>query len=234
MRDARSKTEACGVPGRLEEPRKRLRPAPRRVLGALLCATLLGLLGGGCGRSSRSQTAGNSDEGASPDAAAEQAAANALKTQPLSDADVNLYLDIMKAAADQITNPSGQDRAAIDFARQVNSGKATGAVTPDQAQLLVHATQLAQLDETIAAQRGVQARYDAIRGVVEGLVGPMVCTSCSGDGGAQATSAAQQQEWDKEQAVQETDLKLLEPHRAEIESVQKQVRGFLTNQPSSN
>jgi hypothetical protein len=99
---------------------------------------------------------------------------------------------------------------------------------------LAHAAQLTQVDEDIAAQRGVKSRYDAIRGVIEGLVGTMACASCSGDGGAQAASAAQQQEWAAEQAVMQTDQKLLQPHSAEIVSLQKQVRGFLTNQPAND
>jgi hypothetical protein len=32
----------------------------------------------------------------------------------------------------------------------------------------------------------------------------------------------------------QTDQKLLQPHSAEIVSLQKQVRGFLTNQPAND
>jgi hypothetical protein len=198
--------------------------APVMIL--LLCMAMAA----GCGHSSTAGTGGGGDAGSSPDSSAELAAANALKTTPLTEADIDLYIDIMKTAADKVTNATGQDRAAINLMKQMSSGQPSGTVTPDQTTLLVRGTQLAQIDEQIAAQRGVQPRYDAIRGVIEGLVGPMVCTSCSGDGGAQPASAAQQQEWAAEEAVQKTDLQLLQPNSAEITSLQKQVRGFLTNQ----
>jgi hypothetical protein len=203
------------------------RRAPAMVL--FLCAAMAA----GCGHSSTAGTSGSDGSGtagADSDSSAEQAAANALKTTPLTQADIDLYTDIMKTAADKVTNATGDDRAAIDLMKKMNSGQPSGTVTPDQTALLVRGTQLAQIDEQIAAQRGVQPRYDAIRGVIEGLVGPMVCTSCSGDGGAQPASAAQQQEWAAEEAVQKTDLQLLQPNSAEITNLQKQVRGFLTNQ----
>jgi hypothetical protein len=204
------------------------------VLAVLLCAAMVS----GCGHSANSESGGAADSGTpaggSSDSAAEQAAAKTLKTTPLTEADIDLYLDIMRAAADKITNATGQDRAALDLMKQVNSGKINGAMTPDQAALLAHAAQLAQVDEQIAAQRGVQPRYDAIRGVIEGLVGIQACTSCSGDGGTQAASAAQQQEWAAEEAVLKTDLAMLQPHSAEITSLQKQVRGVLTNQAGND
>jgi len=204
------------------------------VLAVLLCAAMVA----GCGHSANSESSGAADSGTSAggssDSADEQAAAKTLKTTPLTQSDIDLYLDIMRAAADKITNATGQDRAALDLMKQVNSGKTNGAMTPDQAALLAHAAQLAQIDEQIAAQRGVQPRYDAIRGVIEGLVGIEACASCSGDGGAQAASAAQQQEWAAEEAVLKTDLAMLQAHSAEITSLQKQVRGVLTNQGGSD
>jgi hypothetical protein len=204
------------------------------MLAVLTCATMVA----GCGHSVKPDSGGSADAGASgggsSDSAAEQAAANALKTTPLTEADIDLYLDIMRAAADKITNATGQDRAALDLMKQVNSGKTNGALTPDQAALLARVAQLAQIDEQIAAQRGVQPRYDAIRGVIEGLVGIQACPSCSGDGGTQAASAAQQQEWATEEAVLKTDLAMLQAHSAEITSLQKQVRGILTNPAGSD
>jgi hypothetical protein len=228
MADMRNQREAAETAGTI--PAK----APIVAMLFLICAAVAT----GCGHSSTSGSgAGGATEtagGTSSNSGNDQAAANALKTTPLTEADIDLYLDIMKAAADRVTNATGQDRAALDLLRQVNSGKTTGALTPDQAALLAHAAQLTQVDEDIAAQRGVKSRYDAIRGVIEGLVGTMACASCSGDGGAQAASAAQQQEWAAEQAVMQTDQKLLQPHSAEIVSLQKQVRGFLTNQPAND
>ena len=223
MRNQREEAETAGtIPAK----------APIVAMLFLICAAVAT----GCGHSSTSGLGGATETagGTSSNSSDDQAAANALKTTPLTEADIDLYLDIMKAAADRVTNATGQDRAALDLLRQVNSGKTTGALTPDQAALLAHAAQLAQVDEDIAAQRGVKSRYAAISGVIEGLVGTLACASCSGDGGAQAASAAQQQEWAAEQAVMQTDQKLLQPHSAEIVSLQKQVRGFLTNQAAND
>src|SRR5580704_11724025 len=204
------------------------------LLAVLVCAAMAI----GCGHSASSESSGAADAGASgdrsSDSAAEQAAAKTLKATPLTESDIDLYLDIMRAAADRIKNATGQDRAALDLMKQVSSGKTNGAMTPDQAALLAHAAQLAQIDEQIAAQRGVQPRYDAIRGVIEGLVGIQACPSCSGDGSADPVSAAQQQEWATEEAVLKTDLSMLQAHSAEITSLQKQVRGILTNQVGSD
>jgi hypothetical protein len=220
--------------GEITRRRSKKRALISLELAVLLCAAMVA----GCGHSGNAESAGAADAGASSggssDSAAEQAAAKTLKTTPLTESDIDLYLDVMRAAADRIKNATGQDRAALDLMKQVNSGKINGAMTPDQAALLAHAAQLAQIDEQIAAQRGVQPRYDAIRGVIEGLVGIQACPTCSGDGSADPVSAAQQQEWATEEAVLKTDSAMLQAHSAEITSLQKQVRGILTNQPGSN
>ncbi|MGB6431629.1 MAG: hypothetical protein WBF06_13670 [Candidatus Acidiferrales bacterium] len=199
------------------------------VLGLALCAALAG----GCGHSPEPATngAGNTpaQAAAAPGSGNDQAAANALRTTPLTEADIDLYLDVMKAAADQITHETGRDRAALNLIRQVNDGKLTGVLTPEQSGLLRRGVELRQLDDQIAVQRGEQKHYEAIRDVIEGLIGPASCGGCSADGGVEGASAEQEKEWADEEAVQHEDLKLLEPHRADIVALQKQVRGSVTN-----
>jgi hypothetical protein len=188
----------------------------------------------GCGHSpngTAEQSAG-AGGGAAVSAAKEGPVPN-FDTTPLSQADVDLYIDVMTAAANYVKNPSANDRAAMDFAAQVNSGKVTTAVSPAQAQMLARTAVLAQYDMEIAKQRGISARYEAIRGAVEGLVGMMACPTCGGDGGTMPVSQGQNDQTAR-QSAQKTDLALLQPHSAEIISMQKQVRGVIMNGAQSH
>jgi len=182
----------------------------------------------GCQRSAANAVPARSD--ASPAASVAAASPAARPTpaassviSPLTNADVDLYLTVMRAAADRVAHATGQDKAAIDLARQVAHG---ATPTPDQATLLVRAADLAQADVDIAKARGVEARYEQVRGVVEGLIGLGACPTCSGDGGGPVTEQ-QQQDAAKEDAARAADMRTLEPHRAEIERLQKQVRGIM-------
>lgn len=187
----------------------------------------------GCGHSQNGtaeQSAGSGGDATAP--TAKQGPTPNFDTTPLTQSDLDLYIDVMTAAANYVKNPSASDRAAMDFAIQVNSGKVTSAVTPAQAQMLARTAALAQYDVEIAKQRGISDRYEAIRGVVEGLVGMTACPTCSGDGGAIPASQAQSDQTAR-QSAQKIDLSLLQPHRAEIEALQKQVRGVIMNGPQS-
>jgi hypothetical protein len=200
----------------------------RSALPLLAAATFLL----GCGHSQSGSTDQNSGSGGTAPATQKGPAPN-FDTQPLAQADVDLYIDVMKAAADYVKNPSASDRAAMDFSAQVTSGKVTSTISPAQAQMLARTATLAQYDMEIAKQRGISERYEAIRGVVEGLVGMTACASCSGDGGG-AVTQAQKDLAAKEDAAHKVDLTLLEPHRAEIESLQKQLRGVMMNGPQAH
>jgi len=188
----------------------------------------------GCGKSGNEAVNPGSSGGTVGSApAANKGPVPNYDTTPMTQADVDLYIDVMKAAAAYIQNPSASDKAAMDFAKQVGAGKITGTVTPEQAQMLARAATLAQYDEEIAKQRGISKRYDAIKGTVEGLVGMTACPTCSGDGGGPVT----QQQKDQaalEEAAHKADLVLLQPHSEEITSLQRQVRGVLMNGPDSH
>jgi hypothetical protein len=154
-------------------------------------------------------------------------------TTPMTQADVDLYISVMQAAAAYIKNPSASDQAALDFTKQVNGGKVTTAITPAQAQMLARAATLAQYDMEIAKQRGISKRYEAIRGTVEGLVGMTACPTCSGDGGGPVTQQ-QKDQAAQEDAAHKADMVLLQPHSDEIVALQKQIRGVLMNGPDSH
>ena len=192
------------------------------------------ILFSGCGHSpngAAEQSAGSGGGAATP--AAKQGPVPNFDTTPLTPADVDLYIDVMTAAANYVKNPSANDRAAMDFAAQVTAGKVTTAISPAQAQMLARTAVLAQYDMEIAKQRGISARYEAIRGEVEGLVGMMACPTCGGDGGTTPVSQSQG-DLTARQSAQKIDLSLLQPHSAEITSLQKQVRGIMMNGQQSH
>jgi hypothetical protein len=202
----------------------------RNALTLLAAAALLS----GCGHSQNGtaeQTAGSG--GGAATSAAKQGPVPNFDTTPLTQADVDLYIDVMTAAANYVKNPSADDRAAMDFSAQVTAGKVTTAVSPAQAQMLARTAVLAQYDMEIAKQRGISARYEVIRGAVEGLVGMMACPTCGGDGGTTPTSQTSSEQTAR-QSAQKIDLSLLQPHSAEIASLQKQVRGVIMNGPQSH
>src|ERR1700689_2625031 len=114
----------------------------RNALTLLAAAALLS----GCGHSQN----GTSDQAAGSGGAAAPAAKHGpvpnYDTTPLTQADVDLYIDVMTAAANYVKNPSADDRAAMDFAAQVTAGKVTTAISPAQAQMLARTAVLAQYD----------------------------------------------------------------------------------------
>jgi hypothetical protein len=121
----------------------------------------------------------------------------------LSETDVALYLQIMRGAADHIAQANGDDRAAIDYMQATKAGSpGTAPASGETAMLERRAQDLSTYDEKLAEDQGVKARYDAVKGEIEGQ-GPA------------------------NPAVQEADSKVVDPHRDEIQSLQNKVRGFM-------
>ena len=161
---------------------------------------------------------------------------------PLGKADVDLYLDILRAAAAHNAHLTGDDKAAVDFTLQMQrhppQNPAAGHMpTPAEmnqmirnANLSARAAVLASYDDTIAQQRGVAARYDAIKNEVETVLAQVTGMggSCGGDctppGGF---SAAQLARAKKESDAVNADKPLIAPHVAEIVSLKKQISGFM-------
>jgi hypothetical protein len=150
---------------------------------------------------------------------------------PLSEADVDLYLEVMRGAADHIAQATGDDRAALDFVR-ANHGNIPSAQDTQNAQettmLLTRAMNLSNYDETIADRRGVKRRYDSIKEAVDGQVGMTAAgASCGGNCGNGTPTAAQIELGQKEDAAHRADEVVLTPHKTEILALQNQVHGFM-------
>lgn len=158
---------------------------------------------------------------------------------PLTKADVDLYMDIMRAAAQHNTHLSGDDKAAVDYA--VNLQKhppkpVTGMPSAAQmkemerdAQLSGRAAELASYDEVIAKQRNVEPRYDGIKNEVEQIYDRATgaAGSCGGDDCGGTLTAAQIEMGKKTEAALKADEPLVKPHVAEIRTLKRQIGGFM-------
>jgi hypothetical protein len=157
---------------------------------------------------------------------------------PLTKADVDFYLDILRVAAAHNARLTGDDKAAVDLTIQWQKHPPpppTGTPTPAQMQQMIRnsglaarAADLASYDEKIAEQRGVQARYDAIKSEMEAevAVAQGVGASCGGDCGGNPT-ATQIARGKQEEAALKADKPLIAPHVAEIAALKKQIGGFM-------
>jgi len=99
-----------------------------------------------------------------------------------------------------------------------------------RSQLLAHAGELATYDVTIAKQRGVQKRYDAIKGEVEAVIDTEVegmTGECGDSDCGPAPTPAQRARAKAIDAARKADKPLIAPHAAEIRALQKRVNFML-------
>lgn len=159
---------------------------------------------------------------------------------PLTKADVDFYLDIMRAAAAHNAHLTGDDKAAVDFTIDMQKHppkepkgmptQAEIATMTRNATLAARAAELATYDTKIAEQRGVSARYEAVKNEVESVMPQItgIGGSCGGDctppGGFSAAVLARAKQ---EEAASKADKPLIAPHVAEIDTLKKQIGGFM-------
>ncbi|MGA9796111.1 MAG: hypothetical protein WBQ17_11330 [Rhizomicrobium sp.] len=163
---------------------------------------------------------------------------------PMTAADVDMYLSVLRAAADHTSHLSDADKNAAAYIRKYHGNPPIPqmpnmATMPTTAQMAAYgkkmgdalaiqnrAQAVANYDETIAKQRGVQDRYDGIKSQASDLIqtngtGIMADGPRSGDS---KESAANLAEDNKRAAVSKADWALVRPHSAEIQSLQKKLR----------
>lgn len=124
-----------------------------------------------------------------------------LETTPLSAADYAMYAAIMGGASAMLSALTPEDTAALKLAAQVAAGKAT-ASDRNQAQL-ARAKALHAQDVELAEMQGIGARYRAVKGRVEAVIGPQAKAPAAND------------------VVAQENLRYLEAHRTQIERWQK-------------
>ena len=151
--------------------------------------------------------------------------------EPLTQADVDLYLGVMREALVKFRNQPPEDKAVLaqeaDYYKHLKSGWHP-APTPDEVKLFTRADELHHPDSDIARQKGVYARYDAVREAIEGMVGPMKCgDSDCGQGPDEDEPALRKKQIEddaKRKAIVKQDLVLLKPYEAEILATATEIR----------
>jgi hypothetical protein len=188
----------------------------------------------GCGRKeSAPLSEGGENSPATPGAKPAEAPINVQteqKLDPLTTDDVELYLKVMRAAAERVKNPTPADKAAIADASRILAGSASGRVpTQDDVKTLAQANSVAlAMDQIIAEEMKLDAR--TYRGIAEAV------ESAVPDPALEATSTKEmpaapdhaptplQQRLSNAKSVNE---KFLAPYRSEIQKLIQIVRNPL-------
>ncbi|MDF2688722.1 MAG: hypothetical protein K0Q80_1687 [Microvirga sp.] len=137
---------------------------------------------------------------------------------PLTKDGIDLYLRVMRTAADRMKRLPPQDQALIKKMTNMNSWKGG----PPTSSELDRYYQLTSMDETIAQEMGVSDAYQAARGKVtdQASICPAPCGESEGESGTppeSSMSTAEEKQLEAEQA-------LVKPHLDEIRKLEAQVR----------
>lgn len=180
----------------------------------------------GCGRN---QTAPLSEGGEnSPASAGAKPAELPLEQQieqkldPLTGNDVDLYLKIMRAAAERMKNPAPADKAAVEGAKKILAAGASGRVpTPDDVKTLERATLVAiSMDQVVAEVMKVDGRtYRGIAEAVESVIPNPAQRAASGGVAAPAPDLAPTPLEKRLGDANAANTKFLAPHRQEIQDL---------------
>jgi hypothetical protein len=174
------------------------------------------------------------------------AAAPDYDATPLTAADVDLCLSILRQAVDHANHITGADKDAVAFMRKYHGNPpmptmpdmtkhlptqaeiaAYGAQTEKMTAITTRAEAIAEYDETIAQKRGVKDRYDGIKDKFDDVI-MSGGTGVVGDGGGPmknvpaAVLAADR----KRIAIDKGDWTLIKPHRTEYQALRKTLRSF--------
>jgi hypothetical protein len=209
-------------------------PGYRLIATCILLAAGAGPLAG-CGGSG----AGGAHAAGTPVIAAADASATSTTTDaalvPLTTDDVQLYLDVMRAAAERLRHPPAADLAARELAKQAEAKMQQGH--PEQ----VTSAELEAIDTTgdlqghadrlVVAERHIDnQRYERIVDRVEDAVVPpqfdFTGDGDPGDGHPYVPTAHDR----AVAAAHDANVKFLAPHRDEIRALQTVVRDM---QPKS-
>src|SRR5678815_3607089 len=99
---------------------------------------------------------------------------------------------------------SPTDREALAFAKKVDAGQARA--TPETEQLLTQARALQHKDIELARTQGIEERYVRVKARIEAVIGPDAKPPAADD------------------AVGKENLRFLEPHKDNIERLQRILR----------
>lgn len=148
---------------------------------------------------------------------------------PLTQADVQLYLDVMRAAAERLRHPSAADLAAPKLAKaaaaKMQQGHPERVTTAEDQAIDLAGTLQGHADDLIVADRHIDAeRYSHIVDRVEDAVVPPQF-DIGADGGEPLSTPYVPTARDRAvAATRAANIKLLAPHRKEIRALQSVVR----------
>ena len=151
------------------------------------------------------------------------------KLEPLIMDDVELYLKVMRAAAERVKNPRPDDQAIIAGAEKILAGSASGRVpTQDDVKTLARAHLVAlEMDQIVAEDMKLDAKtYRGIAEAVESAVpnpSPGMASAKDMPGQDHAPTPLQQ----RLSSVNAANQKFLIPYRDEIEKLLPIVRNPL-------
>jgi hypothetical protein len=202
--------------------------ARKCVLAILLCAAASFF---GCGRKAPAPLAESSENALAPggatladlplDQQTEQ------KLDPLTKEDVELYLKVMRAAAERVKHLTPADQAALDGAKKILAASASGRVpTRDDANTLERANLVAiSMDQIVAEELKLDGRaYRGIAESVESVVPYRLSGSTSDDGVAPASDRVPTPLEKRLTGVDAANEKFLAPLRGQIQQLLAVVR----------
>jgi hypothetical protein len=112
------------------------------------------------------------------------------KLDPLTKDDVELYLKVMRTAAERVKNPTPADQAALDGAKKIIAARTTGHVpTPDDVKTLAMANLVAiSMDQIVAEEMKLDGR--SYRGIAEAIEAAVPNPLLPGGSGGSTAPAA--------------------------------------------
>jgi hypothetical protein len=149
------------------------------------------------------------------------------KLDPLTKDDVELYLNVMRAAAERVKNLAPADRAALDGAKKILAGSDSGRVpSPADVRTLAQANLVAtSMDQIVAAEMKLDGRtYRGIAEAVEAVVPNPAAGAASGDRRAPPASHAPTPLETRLNDVNSANEKFLAPYGEEIQKLIAVVR----------
>jgi hypothetical protein len=151
------------------------------------------------------------------------------KLDPLTKDDIELYLKVMRAAAERAKNPVPDDRAVIQAAQKILAGSSSGRVpTQDDVKTLSKAdlTALA-MDQIIAEEMKIDAKtYRGIAEAVESAV-PNPALTVTSAKNVPLPGHAQTPLQERLSTINAANEKFLTPFRTEIQELIRIVRNPL-------
>ncbi len=196
-------------------------------LGIVICAAVSFA---GCGRKETAPLSeGEENSTAAPGAKHAEASLDQQteqKLDPLTLGDVELYLKVMRAAAERVKNPTASDKSALEGARKILAGSALGRVpTQDDVKTLERANLVAlSMDQIVVEEMKIDGRtYRGIAEAIESVVQNPSLTVASG-GRVPAPGHTPTPLEKRLSGVNAANDKFLAPYREEVKKLIAAVR----------